>query len=81
MEKEEPMGLSKVELVRQALLELGEAFPQELATFIEQRHGVRIDARYIPIIRASILELEILEMIRQAARAAAQPEENPAVVS
>jgi hypothetical protein len=65
------MGLSKVELVRRALAELGEASPQEVAAFLERRHGVRIDARFIPFVRASVLEQEMLERARQAARAAA----------
>ena len=71
------MRLSKVELVRRALMELGEASSQEVAAFIQRRHGVRIDARFIPVVRASILELEMLEKTRQAARATAQPEEHP----
>jgi hypothetical protein len=65
------MGLSKVELVRRALAELGEASPQEVAAFIERRNGVRIDPRFIPFVRASVLELEMLEKARRAARAAA----------
>jgi hypothetical protein len=32
---------------------------------------VRIDARFIPVIRASVLELEMLERARGAARAVA----------
>ena len=71
------MSLSKVELVRRALTELGEASSQEVAAFIQQRHGIRMDARFIPVVRASILELEMLEKTRQAARAAAQAEEKP----
>lgn len=69
------MRLNKLELVRQALLELGESPPQQVAAFIERRHGVRIDARFIPIVRASLLELEMLEQARQAARSAAQATE------
>ena len=64
------MGLSKVEMVRRALEELGEASSEKVSAFIERRHGVRIDARFIPIVRASILELEMLEKARQAAREA-----------
>ncbi len=69
------MEVSKVELVRQALLELGEASTQELATYIEQRHGVRIDTRLIPVLRASVRGQEMLERARQASRAATQAAE------
>jgi len=71
------MELSKVEMVRQALLELGEASSQELTAFIEQRHGVRIETRIIPILRASVRGQEVLERARQAARAAIQTAEKP----
>ena len=62
--------VSKTVLVRQALTELGDNVPhQELALFLEQRHGLKIDVKVIPILRASVRELEILERARQAAKA------------
>jgi hypothetical protein len=67
-EEKELMGLCKVEMVRRALSELGDAAPQELAALIERQHGVRIDPRFIPVVRASLLELEMLEKARQAGR-------------
>jgi len=39
------MEHDKVDLVRQALAELGDVSAEELASFIEQRHGLRIDPR------------------------------------
>ena len=71
------MEMSKVEMVRQALLELGEVSSQELATFLEQRYGMRIEARIIPILKASVRGQEVLERARQAARAATQTAEKP----
>jgi len=61
--------VSKTVLVRQALTALGDNVPhQELAVFIEQRHGVKIDVKVIPILRASVRELEYLEKAREAAK-------------
>jgi hypothetical protein len=77
--EEEPMGLSKVEMVRQALMELGEASSQELATFIEQRHGVRIEVRFLPLLRASVRGQKVLERARQTARVTTQTTEKPSI--
>jgi hypothetical protein len=44
----------KEEAVRLALAELGDAPAANLAAFIEQRYGVRIDPRLIPIFRAAV---------------------------
>jgi hypothetical protein len=77
MLEEESMEMSKVEMVRQAMLELGEVSSLELATFLEQRYGMRIEARIIPILKASVLGQEVLERARQAARATIQTTEKP----
>jgi hypothetical protein len=71
------METNKVEMVRQAMLELGEASSHELAVFIEQRHGVRIEARIIPILKASVRGQQVLEQARRAARAATQTAAKP----
>ena len=62
--------MDKLELVRIALLELGDAPAQELSAFIEKKHGVRIEPRFIPQFTASIRDKLRLEAARQAARAA-----------
>jgi len=66
------MGLNQVDLVREALQQLGEATAEDLSVFIEQQHGVKIHARLIPVLRASILGQEMLAQAREAARAATQ---------
>jgi hypothetical protein len=71
------MELSKIDLVRQALWELGEASAQELVAFIQHRHGVRIEARFIPVLRASLLGQQMLERARQTARATTQAAAKP----
>lgn len=71
------MRVNQVEMVRQAVLELGEVSLQELAAFIQQRHGVRMEVRIIPILKASVRGQEVLERARQAARAAIQTAKKP----
>jgi hypothetical protein len=66
------MRPSKLELLRQALAEIGEASAQELSAHLEQRHGVKVEARYIPFLRASLLEAEVVETVRQTARMLAE---------
>lgn len=60
--------MTKIEMVRQALLHLGEAPPVEISAFIERWHGVRIEPRFIPIVRASLRDLEVLAKSRQESR-------------
>jgi len=62
------MEHDKLELVRQALAELGDVSAEELATFIERRHGLRIDPRYIPLMRASLRGRELLGRGRDIAK-------------
>jgi hypothetical protein len=38
--------------MRQALAELGDAPNAELAAFLERRHGLKMDARFIPVLKA-----------------------------
>ena len=51
----------------------------ELATFIEQRHGVRIEVRFLPLLRASVRGQEVLERARLTARAMTQTAEKPSI--
>ena len=66
------MGPSKLELLRRALAEIGEASAERLAAHLERRHGVKIEARYIPFLRASLIEADIVETVRQTARTLAE---------
>ena len=63
------MEKDKEELVRQALAEVGEESSEELARFIEQHYGVRIDPRFVPVLRASLRERDLLEGARAHAKA------------
>jgi len=62
------MEHDKLELVRQALAELGDVSAEDLTAFIEQRHGLRIDPRYIPLMRASLRGRELLDRDRDIAK-------------
>jgi hypothetical protein len=61
--------MSKLEMVRQALEQLGEVPSVEISSFIQRCYGVRIDPKFIPIVRASLRELEMLQRFREEARA------------
>jgi hypothetical protein len=63
--------MDKLEMMKQALKELGEVPAQELAAFIERQFGIKVDARFIPIWRASLRGRQALEQSRNAARSAA----------
>jgi hypothetical protein len=74
---------TKEEAVRLALAEIGEAPSAEFAAFIEQRYGVRIDPRFIPIYKASVRDQEQLKQARARARdtGASQPADSPSEVA
>jgi hypothetical protein len=60
--------VDKLELVQMALREIGDASAQELASFIEKKHGVRMEPKFIPLYKACIRDKWRLEAARQAAR-------------
>jgi hypothetical protein len=62
--------VEKLELMQIALRELGDVSAQELSSFIEQKHGVKIEAKFIPLYKASLRDKLRLEAGRQTARAA-----------
>jgi hypothetical protein len=64
-------SMNAIEALRRASAELGDVPAQELAVFIGERYGVKILPQFIPVVRASLRELELLEKARKAAREAA----------
>jgi hypothetical protein len=58
--------------MRQALAELGDAPNTDLAAFLQRRFGLKIEARFIPVLKASARGLEQLEKARQAAKEAVE---------
>jgi hypothetical protein len=71
-------GLSKLEAVRLALAELGEATAVEVSAFVRRRFGLKVPAAFVPVVRASLLEKEALARSAEAsARAAREAEGEP----
>jgi hypothetical protein len=61
--------MTKVEMMREAIRELGEAQAEALAAFIDARYGVNIDPKFVPILKASVREKELQEDFRQKRKA------------
>jgi hypothetical protein len=61
----EIMKMTKVDMMREAMKELGEAPAEALAGYIENKYGVKIDPRFVPVLKASVREREMLEAFRQ----------------
>ncbi|OAI54064.1 hypothetical protein AYO44_15520 [Planctomycetaceae bacterium SCGC AG-212-F19] len=71
--------MDKLELMQIALRELGDVLAEQLSAFIEKKHGVKIEPKFIPLFMASIRDKIRLEAARQAARASVeQSKVNPA---
>jgi|HubBroStandDraft_4_1064222.scaffolds.fasta_scaffold242858_2 hypothetical protein len=62
--------MDKLEMLKQALQELGEAPAQDLAEFIERQFGIKVEAKFIPIWKVSLRGRQALEQSRNAARSA-----------
>jgi hypothetical protein len=60
---------SKEEAVRLALAEIGDAAAPEVAAFVEQKYGVKIDPRFLPVFKATFRAREQLEEARARAKA------------
>jgi predicted SprT family Zn-dependent metalloprotease len=72
------MPIDRMEAFRQAVIALGDASAEQLCSFIQARHGLRIEPKFIPFFWASLRDLENLTRLRQQARAAlALPERPP----
>jgi hypothetical protein len=64
--------------VRLALAEVGAVPATDLAAFVQRRYGVKIDPRFLPVIRASLKDREQAEQARKARAAiAGQPPGGP----
>lgn len=57
--------MSKVEALRRALMERGDGTSEELAGFIEQQYGVRVDPRIVPVLKATLRDKELLASRRR----------------
>ncbi len=72
-------NMNKEEALRVALRELGPVADQELTAFMEQRFGVKVRPQFMPLLKASLAEMERLERTRSAAKAVEPAATEPAM--
>jgi hypothetical protein len=63
--------MTKMEMVKEALSQIGEASAQEISTFIESKYGTQIDPAFIPVFRATLKDKERMEKARRRNEATA----------
>ena len=64
--------MDQVEIVRVALAEVGDLPADELAAFAQNRFGVKLNPRIVPVLKATLLDRERLATARAAREAAAR---------
>jgi hypothetical protein len=64
--------MTKVEMMRLALKELGEATSEEFSAYLEKTYNVKVEPKFISILRASVREKEMLENFRIRQKALAE---------
>ena len=68
----QPEAISKEDAVRLAVAELGVAPAPVLARLIEQRFGVKIEPKFLPVYKASLRGRDHLEQSRRARAVSAE---------
>jgi len=63
--------MSREEIVHGAILQLRGASDEALVAFVEREHGIKVEAKFLPIYRASLRAREYAEVARARAREAA----------
>lgn len=71
------MVRDKMQAFRQAVTELGDVSAEELSRHLQEKLGVKIEPRYIPFFRASLVDLERVDRMRQARSLPPPLEPNP----
>lgn len=61
--------MNRLELVQQAMAEIGDANPEAFSQFLERRFGMKIDPKYIPLYKATLRDKERLARMREESRA------------
>jgi hypothetical protein len=57
--------MTRIEMVKDALGQIGDVSAQELSAFIEKKFGVTIEPAYVPIFRATLRDKERMENSRR----------------
>lgn len=59
--------MDKLELFRRAVADIGNVSAAELSAHLEKKYGVKIEPAFIPIFKATLLDLERRSKFRQDA--------------
>ena len=59
--------MDKLELFRRAVADIGNVSAVELSAHLEKKYGVKIEPAFIPIFKATLLDLERRSKFRQDA--------------
>jgi hypothetical protein len=65
--------MNQAEALRRAMMELGDASAEELAAFMQRTYGVTVRPQFVPVLKATLKDQEILAEWRRKSQAAAQP--------
>jgi len=57
--------MEKIEAVRLALADLGAASDEVVTAFVRDRHGVVVNPKFVPVLRAMLKEREMMAAFRQ----------------
>ena len=69
------MAVSMEEAVRLALAELGDVTNADLAAYVGRRFGLKVEPRFVPVLKAALLVRQQREHFRARARGlAAEPQ-------
>ena len=63
--------MNQAEAVRRAMVELGDVPAEELAAFIGTKYGVTVRPQFVPVLKATLKDKEILAEWRRKSQEAA----------
>ncbi len=64
--------MNQAEALRRAMMELGDAPAEELTAFMQKNYGVTVRPQFIPVLKATLKDKELLAEWRRKSAAAAQ---------
>jgi hypothetical protein len=69
------MPMKPMELFQRAVAEIGDVSASELSEHLKEKHGVKIEPAFIPLFKATLLDLEKTNKLRRDAKSI--PSEQP----
>ena len=70
--------MNQAEAVRRAMLELGDVSAEELAAYIRTKYGVTVRPQFVPVLKATLKDQELLAEWRRKSQEAAAQTSKPA---